>query len=92
MKHEEEKEGQYVTIIMLDDCLFFLFSKMKKKDSKREREGEKKKKGNRRSSTNTSAYVSICKCVCDMSQTVASILHKVCKRNRAYASVSKKLL
>lgn len=62
---------------------FFLFPKMKNRNIvrqwEREREGRqrKEKKGNGRHSTSTSYYVSIYKCVCDMSQIVASISDEV---------------
>jgi len=59
---------------------FFLFVSQneKQKYSKAMWERERKeKKGNGRHSTSTSYYVSIYKCVCDMSQIVASISDEV---------------
>lgn len=68
---------------------FFVSQNEKEKDSKsmREEKGkieekQRERKGNERSSTNTPDYVSICKCVCDMSQTVASISERSFRRER----------
>jgi hypothetical protein len=76
VEHRAEKEAQCVTVVVLVDCHFFVSQneketvckRLRERETKRE-EGKRTRIGNGRNSTSTSHYVSICKCVCDMSQT-----------------------